>query len=30
MGHNPDAAVYAGTNLKTMTMLGMCLEMADM
>ena len=26
MGHNPDAAIYAGTNLKTMTMLGMCLS----
>src|SRR5260370_31707472 len=26
MGHNPEAAIYAGTNLKTMTMLGMCLS----
>ena len=26
MGHNPDAAVYAGTNLKRMTMLAMCLS----
>jgi len=26
MGHNPDAAIYAGTNLKTMTMLAMCLS----
>ena len=26
MGHNPDAAVYAGTNLKTMTMLAMCVS----
>ncbi len=24
MGHNPEAAVYAGTNLRRMTMLGMC------
>ena len=26
MGHNPDAAVYAGTNLKTTTMVAMCLS----
>jgi simple sugar transport system permease protein len=26
MGHNPEAAVYAGTNLKRMTMLAMCLS----
>ena len=26
MGHNPDAAVYAGTNLRSMTMLAMCLS----
>jgi simple sugar transport system permease protein len=26
MGHNPEAAVYAGTNLKSMTMLSMCLS----
>jgi simple sugar transport system permease protein len=26
MGHNPEAAIYAGTNLKRMTMLGMCLS----
>lgn len=26
MGHNPDAAIYAGTNLRTMTMLAMCLS----
>ena len=26
MGHNPEAAVYAGTNLKSMTMLAMCLS----
>ena len=26
IGHNPDAAVYAGTNLKSMTMLAMCLS----
>ena len=26
MGHNPQAAVYAGTNLKRMTMLVMCLS----
>jgi simple sugar transport system permease protein len=24
MGHNPEAAIYAGTDLKRMTMLGMC------
>ena len=29
MGHNPDAAVYAGTNLKTMTMLAMCVSGAQ-
>ena len=26
MGHNPEAAVYAGTSLKRMTMLAMCLS----
>ena len=26
MGHNPEAAVYAGTNLRHMTMLAMCLS----
>ncbi|HZQ01264.1 MAG TPA: ABC transporter permease [Reyranella sp.] len=26
MGHNPDAAIYAGTNLRRMTMLAMCLS----
>ena len=26
MGHNPEAAVYAGTNLRRMTMLAMCLS----
>jgi simple sugar transport system permease protein len=26
MGHNPAAAIYAGTNLKRMTMLAMCLS----
>jgi general nucleoside transport system permease protein len=26
MGHNPDAATYAGANLRTMTMLAMCLS----
>jgi simple sugar transport system permease protein len=26
MGHNPEAAIYAGTNLKHMTMLAMCLS----
>jgi len=26
MGHNPEAAIYAGTNLKRMTMLAMCLS----
>jgi ABC-type uncharacterized transport system permease subunit len=26
MGHNPEAALYAGTNLKRMTMLAMCLS----
>ncbi|HTR85968.1 MAG TPA: ABC transporter permease [Reyranella sp.] len=26
MGHNPEAAVYAGTDLRRMTMLGMCLS----
>jgi simple sugar transport system permease protein len=26
MGHNPEAAVYAGTDLKRMTMLAMCLS----
>jgi len=26
MGHNPDAALYAGTDLKRMTMLAMCLS----
>jgi simple sugar transport system permease protein len=26
MGHNPDAAIYAGTNLRTVTMLAMCLS----
>jgi simple sugar transport system permease protein len=26
MGHNPEAAIYAGTNLRRMTMLGMCLS----
>jgi simple sugar transport system permease protein len=26
MGHNPEAAHYAGTDLKRMTMLGMCLS----
>jgi len=26
MGHNPDAAIYAGTNLRTMTMIAMCLS----
>jgi simple sugar transport system permease protein len=26
MGHNPSAAIYAGTNLKRMTMLAMCLS----
>ena len=28
MGHNPEAAVYAGTNLRHMTMLAMCLSAA--
>jgi len=26
MGHNPEAAIYAGTNLRTVTMLAMCLS----
>ena len=26
MGHNPEAAVYAGTNLRRMTMLAMCIS----
>ena len=26
MGHNPEAAVYAGTNLRHMTMLAMCIS----
>ena len=26
MGHNPEAAIYAGTNLRRMTMLAMCLS----
>lgn len=26
MGHNPQAAIYAGTNLRSMTMLAMCLS----
>jgi simple sugar transport system permease protein len=26
MGHNPDAAIYAGTDLKRMTMVAMCLS----
>jgi general nucleoside transport system permease protein len=26
MGHNPDAAVYAGTSIRRMTMLAMCLS----
>jgi ABC-type uncharacterized transport system permease subunit len=26
MGHNPEAALYAGTDLRRMTMLGMCLS----